>query len=110
MSFMGCFFIASWNRRFYRFGLMPTGTRILFPLPLPLRMLFKKGKLSSINMFFLNLQTLKNHKNIQSSDFKKKEEKLRKLLWTKACKYLGIKGNAFDLILKGQSCRDGLQA
>lgn len=35
------------------------------------------------------------------------EGKSKKILMGKSSKYLGIKENALDLILKGQSCKDG---
>lgn len=78
MFFMGFFFISSWNRRFYKFGLMPMGTTILFPLPLPLRMLFKKGKLSSINMFFKTSDLKKIIKTYNHLILKRK--KIKKIL------------------------------
>lgn len=34
------------------------------------------------------------------------EGKSKKILMGKSSKYLGIKENALDLILKGQSCKD----
>ena len=54
------------------------GTTILFPLPLPLRMLFKKGKLSSINMFFKTSDLKKIIKTYNHLILKRK--KIKKIL------------------------------